>query len=103
MCGSPFIYRDLLTFLDGFRRRTVFGNSVPTGFGTGPVQSRFARKFRRYEQAWAEGRWSELQLQQRMEALVAFTLPARSRNWRMHEMESRLALKHTLIPQAQRN
>jgi hypothetical protein len=31
-----------------------------------------------------EGRWTELQLQQRMQALVAFTLPARSRPWRRH-------------------
>ena len=45
---------------------------------------RFASKFRRYEQAWAEGRWTEWQLQQRMQALLAFTLPARSRNWRLH-------------------
>ena len=45
---------------------------------------RFACKFRRYERAWAEGRWTELALQQRMEALVAFTLPAHSRNWRLH-------------------
>jgi hypothetical protein len=45
---------------------------------------RFARKFRRYEREWVAGRWTELQLQQRMEALVAFTLPARSRPWRRH-------------------
>ena len=43
---------------------------------------RFARKFRRYECEWMEGRWTELLLQQRMQALVAFTLPARSRPWR---------------------
>ena len=42
------------------------------------------RKFRRYEGEWVAGRWTELQLQQRMEALVAFTLPARSRPWRRH-------------------
>ena len=52
---------------------------------------RFARKFRRYERAWAEGRWSERQLQQRMQALVAFTLPARSRNWRM-QVENRFGV-----------
>ena len=45
---------------------------------------RFACKFRRYERAWAEGHWTELALQQRMQALVAFTLPARSRSWRLH-------------------
>ena len=33
---------------------------------------------------WVAGRWTELQLQQRMQALVAFTLPARSRPWRRH-------------------
>ena len=32
------------------------------GFGAAPVQSRFACKFRRYERAWAEGRWTELDL-----------------------------------------
>jgi len=45
---------------------------------------RFARKFRRYEGEWAAGRWTDVQLQQRMQALVAFTLPARSRPWRRH-------------------
>jgi hypothetical protein len=45
---------------------------------------RFARKFRRYEGEWVAGRWTKLQLQQRMQALVAFTLPARSRPWRRH-------------------
>ena len=48
---------------------------------------RFARKFQRYEREWEEGRWTELQLQQRMQALVAFTLPARSRNWRLHVLD----------------
>jgi RNA-directed DNA polymerase len=45
---------------------------------------RFARKFRRYEREWEEGRWTELRLQQCMQALVAFTLPARSAPWRRH-------------------
>jgi len=45
---------------------------------------RFARKFRRYEREWVAGRWTEMHLQQRMQALVAFTLPARSRPWRRH-------------------
>ena len=45
---------------------------------------RFARKFRRYEREWVAGRWTEVQLQQRMQALVAFTLPARSQLWRRH-------------------
>ena len=48
---------------------------------------RFARKFRRYEGEWVAGRWTELQLQQRMQALVAFTLPARSRPWRRHVLQ----------------
>jgi RNA-directed DNA polymerase len=47
---------------------------------------RFARKFRRYEGEWIAGRWTELELQQRMQALVAFTLPACSRSWRRHVM-----------------
>jgi hypothetical protein len=46
---------------------------------------RFAREFRRYEAEWVAGRWTELQLQQRMEALVAFTLPARSLPWRRQQ------------------
>jgi hypothetical protein len=50
-------------------------------------KARFARKFRRYEQAHAQGRWSELVLQQRMQALVAFTLPADSRAYRLHVSE----------------
>jgi hypothetical protein len=37
---------------------------------------RFARKFRRYECEWVAGRWTERQLQQRMQALVAGYLPA---------------------------
>ncbi len=45
---------------------------------------RFARKFRRYEGEWSAGRGTELELQQRMQALVAFTLPACSRLWRRH-------------------
>ncbi|MEI6785625.1 MAG: hypothetical protein WCQ21_32455 [Verrucomicrobiota bacterium] len=45
---------------------------------------RFARKFRRYEGEWVAGRWTDVQLQQRMQALVAFTLPARSQPWRRH-------------------
>ncbi len=49
-------------------------------------QLRFARKFRRYEREHREGRWTERQLEQRMQALVAFTLPARSRDWRVHVM-----------------
>jgi retron-type reverse transcriptase len=48
---------------------------------------RFARKFRRYEGEWMAGRWTELELQQRMQALVAFTLPACSRSWRRHVMD----------------
>ena len=47
---------------------------------------RYARKFRRYEGEWVAGRWTQLQLQQRMQALVAFTLPACSRSWRRHVM-----------------
>jgi hypothetical protein len=45
---------------------------------------RFARKFRRDERERVAGRWTELHLQQRMQALVAFTLPPRSQPWRRH-------------------
>ncbi len=39
---------------------------------------RFARKFRGYERAYVRGQWSELTLQQRMQALLAFVLPVES-------------------------
>ena len=39
---------------------------------------RFARKFRGYERAFLEGDWGEAQLQQRMQALLAFVMPADS-------------------------
>jgi hypothetical protein len=39
---------------------------------------RLARKFRRYEAACGAGAWSELVLQQRMQALLAFVMPAES-------------------------
>ena len=48
---------------------------------------RFARKYRRYEREHLEGHWTERELQERMEALVAFMLPCRSRNWRLHVMK----------------
>jgi hypothetical protein len=48
---------------------------------------RFARKFRRYERAWAVGQWTELQLQQRMAALATFLLPADSRQYRKHVID----------------
>ena len=48
---------------------------------------RFARKYRRYEWEHLEGHWTEKQLQERMQALIAFTLPCRSRNWRQHVMK----------------
>ena len=44
----------------------------------------YARKFRRYEGEWVAGRGTEWELQQRMQALVAFTLLAFSRSWRRH-------------------
>ena len=59
---------------------------------------RFARKFRRYERAHLEGRWTEAQLQQRVQALVAFTLPCRSRDWRRHVMERFGVAAHGLEP-----
>ena len=48
---------------------------------------RFARKFRRYEAAHRCGRWSELILQQRMTALLAFVMPAESGAFRRHVLE----------------
>jgi hypothetical protein len=65
-------------------------------------QRRFARKFRRYEREHAEGQWTERQLQDRMQALVAFTLPARSRNWRRHVLQRFGVVAHGLEPGAPR-
>jgi len=48
---------------------------------------RFARKFRRYEAAHRCGQWSELKLQQRMTALLAFVMPAESGGFRRHVLE----------------
>ena len=48
---------------------------------------RFARKFRRYERAHCEGQWSELVLQQRMQALLAFVMPAESGAFRRHVLQ----------------
>lgn len=47
---------------------------------------RFARKFRRYESLYLAGAWTELDLQQRMTALLAFVLPAESGSLRRHIM-----------------
>jgi hypothetical protein len=74
--------------------RTVFGMDF-LGYRVFPHELRlarrskvrFARKFRRYEAEWVAGRWTELQLQQRMQALVAFTLPACSGPWRRHVLD----------------
>ena len=48
---------------------------------------RFIRKFRRYERELAEGVWTELQVQQRVGSLIAFTLPCRSRGFRRNVIE----------------
>jgi hypothetical protein len=48
---------------------------------------RFTRKFRRYEAAQSCGRWSELVLQQRMQALLAFVIPAESGAFRRHVLQ----------------
>ena len=63
---------------------------------------RFARKFRRYEAECAAGRWTELQLQQRVQALVAFTLPARSRLWRRQVMDRFGVMANGLEPRHSR-
>ena len=48
---------------------------------------RFTRKFRRYEAALMRGEWSELVLQQRMQALLAFVVPANSGAFRQHVLQ----------------
>jgi len=48
---------------------------------------RFARKFQRYEAAHLRGDWSELVLQQRMQALLAFVMPAESGAFRRHILQ----------------
>jgi hypothetical protein len=48
---------------------------------------RFTRKFRRYEAALMRGDWSELVLQQRMQALLAFVVPANSGAFRQHVLQ----------------
>ncbi len=54
---------------------------------TRQAKRRFVRKFRAYEQEQRDGRWTELQLQQRVGALVAFTLPCRSRGFRRNVLK----------------
>jgi len=63
---------------------------------------RFARKFRRYEREYGEGRWTERQLRARMRALVGFTLPCRSRDWRVHVMQRFRVAAYGLEPGAPR-
>lgn len=48
---------------------------------------RFKRKFCRYEQSHRAGEWSELVLQQRMQALLAFVMPVESLAFRRHTMK----------------
>ena len=48
---------------------------------------RFARKFRQYERAYVRGQWTELHLQQRMQALLAFVMPADTLAYRQHVLE----------------
>ena len=48
---------------------------------------RFTRKFQRYEAAHLRGEWSELVLQQRMQALLAFVMPADSGAFRRHVLQ----------------
>ena len=50
-------------------------------------KARFARKFRRYEEARLAGVWSDRQAQQRMGALLAFVLPAQSSAFRRRVLE----------------
>jgi len=48
---------------------------------------RFVRKFRAYEREGVDGVWTDLQVQQRVTALIAFTLPCRSRGFRRNVMQ----------------
>ena len=48
---------------------------------------RFVQKFQRYEAAHLRGEWSELVLQQRMQALLAFVMPAESVAFRGHILQ----------------
>jgi retron-type reverse transcriptase len=48
---------------------------------------RFTRKFRRYEAAQRCGQWTDLILQQRMQALLAFVMPAESGAFRRHVLQ----------------
>ena len=63
---------------------------------------RFARKFRRYEGEWIAGRGAELELQQWMQALVAFTLPACSRSWRRQVLDRFGVMANGLEPRDSR-
>ena len=63
---------------------------------------RFASKFRGYEREHRDGVWSELELQQRMTALIAFTLPCRSRGFRRNVIERFGAEANGLQPRAAR-
>ena len=89
--------------------RTAFGMDF-LGYRILPHQLRLARrsklrfthKFRRYEEEWMAGRWTELELQQRMQALVAFTLPACSRSWRRHVLDRFGVMANGLEPRDSR-
>ena len=48
---------------------------------------RFARKYQQYEAAYGRCEWSELVLQQRMQALLAFVMPAESMAFRRHVLQ----------------
>ena len=63
---------------------------------------RFVRKFRAYEREGMDGVWTELQMQQRVGALVAFTLPCHSRGFRRNVMERFGAEANGLQPRAPR-
>lgn len=63
---------------------------------------RFASKFRGYEREHRDGVWSELDLQQRMTALIAFTLPCRSGGFRRNVIERFGAEANGLQPRAAR-
>jgi RNA-directed DNA polymerase len=65
-------------------------------------KQRFVRKFRRYERELKEGAWTELQVQQRVGALISFTLPCRSLGFRRNVIERFGAAANGLQPREPR-
>lgn len=58
-------------------------------------KTRFIQRLRRYEQAYLAGEWSELKLQQRVQALLAFVMKAQSDAFRRHVLRRFACVKPT--------